>query len=139
MKTRAARVLLALVAAVALVGVGTYVAGEQVEVVQLRTLDADGKPHVTKLWVVDHDGVPWVRVANPKRHWFERLTREPRIEFVRNGTTSVVDAVPHDTPEASAALDRRFREKYGIVDWWYGVLLRRHPIPIRLDPVPDSE
>ena len=26
-------------------------------------------------------------------------------------------------------------EKYGAVDWWYGVLLRRNPVPVRLDPV----
>jgi hypothetical protein len=39
---------------------------------------------------------------------------------------------------ARAVIDRRFREKYGWVDWWYGVLLRRHAIAIRLDPAPGS-
>jgi hypothetical protein len=33
---------------------------------------------------------------------------------------------------------RAFREKYGRTDWWYGVLLRRHPIPVRLDPDPEA-
>jgi hypothetical protein len=45
------------------------VAGEVTEVTVLRTFDADGGAHETKLWVVDHDGIPWVRVANPQRRW----------------------------------------------------------------------
>jgi hypothetical protein len=47
-------------------------------------------------------------------------------------------ARPQDGEEARAAVDRRFREKYGLVDWWYGVLLRSHAIPIRLDPAASS-
>ena len=84
----------------ALAGAGTYLAGEQTEVVVLRSYDGEGKPHDTKLWAVDHEGVPWVHV------------------------------------ETRAAIDRLFREKYGIVDGWYGVLLRRHALPVRLEPVP---
>ena len=134
---RAGRIGLATLIALALVALGTYVAGEQVEVAVLRTVDADGAPHETKLWVVDHDGVPWVRVANPQRKWFERLSRHPRAELIRNGAEQPVEARPQDSPEARAALDRRFREKYGAVDWWYGLLLRRNAIPVRLDPAGD--
>jgi hypothetical protein len=46
-----------------------------------------------------------------------------------------VIARPQDTPGARTTIDVLFREKYGVTDWWYGVLLRRHPIPVRLDPV----
>ena len=126
----AAIVLLALGAVVAV----TYWAGEQREVVVIRTLDGDGTSYDTKVWVVDYDGVPWVRVANPERFWFQRLSRNPRVELIRGGVAQAVVARPQDTAEARAAIDQRFREKYGPVDWWYGVLLRRHPIPVRLDP-----
>jgi hypothetical protein len=123
-------VLLALVAA------ATYVAGEQTEVVVLRTFDRAGQAHETKLWVVDHEGAPWVRVANPERAWFQRLRAEPRVELVRGGMTQSVVARPQNGMEARAAVDRAFRAKYGAVDWWYGVLLRRDAIPVRLEPVP---
>ena len=119
----------------ALVAAGTYVAGERTEVVVLRTLDGEGGGHETKLWVVDHEGAPWVRVANPERAWFQRLRAEPRAELVRNGVTQGVLARPRNGTEARAALDRAFRAKYGVVDWWYGVLLRRDAIPVRLEPV----
>jgi hypothetical protein len=128
-----ARVLILLVVLGA-VGLGTFVAGEQIEVVVLRTFDAEGVSYDTKLWVVDQEGIPWVRVANPKRHWYRRLLADPRAELIRNRRSTAVLAAPRDTPEARASIDRLFREKYGIVDWWYGLLLRRDPIPIRLDP-----
>ena len=40
--------------------------------------------------------------------------------------------------EPTLAAYEAFREKYGRTDWWYGVLLRRHPIPVRLDPDPEA-
>ena len=121
------------------VGVATYVAGERTEVAKLRTVDAQGVVHETKLWVVDHDGAAWVRVARPERQWFQRLKQHPEIELVRNGgPPQRVRASPDPSEETKAALDAAFRAKYGLVDWWYGVLLRRAPIPVRLDPAPAS-
>jgi hypothetical protein len=117
-------------------GIATYVAGEQTEVVVLRSFDADGKAHDTKVWAVDHDGAVWVRVANPRRGWFTRLLAQPRAELVRNGATQAVVAEPNEQPEVRAAVDAAFRAKYGVVDWWYGVLLRRDPVPVRLQPKP---
>lgn len=132
---RRLRPLLAVAGVLLALGVATYVAGEQTEVVLLRTFDVEG-PHETKLWAVDHDGAVWVRVANPKRKWFERLEAQPRAVLVRGGETQIVLAEPQRSPDVRAAVDAAFRAKYGIVDWWYGVLLRRDPLPIRLTPAP---
>lgn len=54
---------------------------------------------------------------------------------MRQGTTRRVVPEPRESVEARTEIDRWFREKYGWIDWWYGVLLRRHAIPIHLDPV----
>ena len=67
------------------VGFGTYWAGEQTEVVVLRTADAAGRGYETSMWVVDYEGEPWVRVANPERGWYLRLLENPSVELVRNG------------------------------------------------------
>jgi len=128
------RLLLGAVAALVSAGALTYWAGEQTEVVVLRTVDGAAGVHETKMWAVDHEGDPWVRVANPERAWYRRLLEQPSVELVRNGQAKRYTAEPHDTPEAAAAIDAAFREKYGLVDWWYGVLLRRHAIPVRLRP-----
>jgi uncharacterized protein DUF2255 len=115
-------------------GAATYWAGEQNEVAVLHTADADGRGYESKVWVVDHQGDPWVRVANPERSWYRHLLENPNVELVRNGQTRRYRAEPQDVPEIAADLDAVFREKYGLVDWWYGLLLRRDAIPIRLAP-----
>jgi len=134
---RALRLLAALLGLLVLVAVGTWVAGEQTEVAVLRTREAGGAPRDTKLWVVDLDGDQWVRVARPEREWFKRLRANPEIEIIRHGgPPERVRATPDPTEETKAKLDQAFRAKYGLVDWWYGVLLRRNPIPVRLEAVP---
>lgn len=130
---RIAGAILALLVLVA--AAGTYVAGEQNEVAVLRTRDATGVPYDTKLWIVDVDGAAWVRVARPERQWFQRLRAEPEIELVRGGAEPRrMRATPDPTLETKARLDRAFRDKYGLVDWWYGVVLRRNPMPVKLEP-----
>jgi hypothetical protein len=134
----AARIAIAALLALGVVAVGTYVAGEQTEVVRLRTFDADGTAHQTKMWVVDSGGVPWVRVANPRRLWYQRLRREPRAALLRGGAVTAVIAHPEEAADVRARIDQLYRGKYGVVDWWYGLLLRRGAIPIRLEPVAPS-
>lgn len=134
---RLLRIVGAILALLVLLATGTYVAGEQTEVAVLRTRDATGAPHDTKLWIVDVDGAAWVRVARPERQWFQRLRAEPEIELVRDGAEPRrMRATPDPTLETKARLDRAFREKYGLVDWWYGVVLRRNPVPVKLEPAP---
>jgi len=126
------RILLFVLLALVALGVATYVAGEQTEVVRLRTFDEHGAPFETKMWAVDYDGDVFVRVANPRRHWYLRLLQNPKVELLRNGSMHPVEASPSEDPSVRAAIDAKFREKYGVIDWWYGVLLRRDPVPIRL-------
>jgi hypothetical protein len=118
----------------AALGVATYVAGEQTEVAVLRTVDDAGVASETKLWVVDLDGSPWVRVARPERSWFARLRNRPEVELVRHGVALPYRAIEIEDPAMRTRVDAAFRDKYGLVDWWYGLLLRRDPRPIRLDP-----
>ena len=117
-------------------GVATYVAGEQTEVVVLRTFDEQGVSHDTKMWIVDVDAAAWVRVANPHREWFRRISAHPQVVLVRSGVSHAVVARPDEGPEARSSIDQAFRAKYGWVDWWYGVLVRRGAIPIRLERDP---
>jgi hypothetical protein len=126
------RALLLALAFAALLALGTYVAGERTEVVVLRTFDPQGAPHETKMWVVDHEGSPWVRVANPERGWYRRIVDDPRVELVRGGRVQALRAEADPSPASRAALDQAFAAKYGVIDAWYGLLLRRGAVPIRL-------
>jgi hypothetical protein len=131
---RAARWFGFTLAVLLVLAAATYVAGEQTEVAVLRTTDEHGAVHETKLWVVDLDGTAWVRVARPERSWFQRLGKRPEVELVRHGVALPYRALEIEDPEMRARIDAAFRDKYGLVDRWYGLLLRRDPRPIRLDP-----
>jgi hypothetical protein len=126
-----------LLAGLGLVAAITYLAGERSEVAVLRTFDPDGTPHETKLWVIDVGDTPWVRVASPGREWYRRLLAEPRVELVRGGRSEPRRAQPSADPTVRRAVDEAFAAKYGPVDAWYGLLLRRDPVPIRLEAASD--
>jgi hypothetical protein len=133
------RIPAAVVCTLLLLAIGTYWAGEQTEVAVLRTLDAGGAAHDTKLWVVDVDGTPWVRVARPERSWLLRLRENPEVELIRAGVALRYFARPDASAPTRAAVDRAFREKYGWVDWWYGLVLREEPMPVALRPLANSQ
>jgi hypothetical protein len=100
----------------------------------LRSYDEGGRAHETRLWVVDLEGSAWVRAARPGRPWLTRVRRHPEVELRRDGYWQPLRAMPVGDPEIRARVDAAFAGKYGLADRWYGILLRRDPIPVRLDP-----
>jgi hypothetical protein len=124
-------VLLGLAVAAAIL---EYVASESGEVVVLRTTDASGDFHETRLWVVDHDGSAWLRAGNPAVGWFERLSSRPEVVVVRGDASAAFRAVP--TPEARDVVNERMQEKYGWADRYVSFFFSREKkIPVRLLPV----
>jgi hypothetical protein len=121
-----------------LIAVGTFFAGERIEVVVLRTLDSQGVEHDTKLWIVDHEGHPWVRVSRPHFRWLERVRANPHVVLIRKDTVASYRAIPVETPEAKRAIDAAMTAKYGWIDRWYEMIVHDEAIPIRLDPAPGS-
>jgi len=117
-----------------LIAAASYLAGEQIEVVVLRTVDGQGHAHDTRLWIVDHEGRPWVRGVRPIHRWVERIRANPRVELVRGDTTGVYTASVIDSDGAKRAIDDAMAAKYGWVDHWYELVVRNETIPIRLDP-----
>ena len=124
--------ILASLAVWAVLSLGSYLAGERVEVVRLHTRDSMGKEFTTKLWVVDLGDVTWIRVAQPQRAWYLRLLANPRVELERGGRLEARLAIPEPSPETTRTVDEAFAAKYGWVDRWYGLLTRKHAVPIRL-------
>jgi len=128
------KLLLIAVSAWVLLALGTYLAGEQTEVAVLTTYDTGGSAHDTKMWVVDYEGRPYVRIGRPGRGWGERLKSNPQVVLARGGSSEPRTAVIVTDSAQRAALDRAFAQKYGWVDWWFGPVLRKDPAAVRLDP-----
>jgi hypothetical protein len=128
------RIALVLLSGLFLLGLGTYLAGERTEVGVLKTYDAAGTSYQTKMWVVDLDGHAYVRIGRPGRGWGERVKAHPDVELERNGASAAYTAALVTDPAQRAAIDQAFADKYGWVDWWYGVVVRKNPEAVRLDP-----
>ena len=102
------------------------------EVVVVRTQDSGGEWNETRLWIVDHDGNPWLHSAGEK--WEQRFkTPGVRVELVRDGTTGVYLAYPDRSQHAE--IDLALRKKYGFADRWVRLLAPCDDtvLPVRLE------
>ena len=103
------------------------------EIVTLRTTDAAGAVHETRIWVVDADGHAWLRAGDPKSGWLSRLTERSQVDVERGGQRATFTAVPQ--PSERDRINALFLAKYGIADRYIGMLFGRDDAtPIRLDP-----
>ncbi len=100
---RAFRIALLVVAA----GLGVYLsifplAELFTEVVVLRTRDAAGDSHETRVTIIDIEDEAWIR-GRPRRGWLQRLRADPRAELWRNGAWHPVSAEISEDPELRTA------------------------------------
>jgi hypothetical protein len=116
----------------ALIWAGSPAAGE---VVTLTTTDSAGAPQQTPLWIVDRDGVGWLRAGSQDAKWFARLRENPKIQLERAGKTATYKATL--APEAIPETDALMAEKYGLADLvvhWFVPRPRGNSMAVRLDP-----
>ena len=94
-----------------LLGLGVVqIASERVEVVQLHTLDDQGEPMITRLWIVDDDGQQYLRSGNGSSLWFRRIQENPSFEVTRNGITQTYTLVLR--PDKRDHINALMHQKY---------------------------
>lgn len=94
-----------------LLGLGVVqVASERVEVVELQTLDDQGEPMITRLWIVDDGGQQYLRSGNGTSLWFERIQENRRFEVTRNDVTEEYTAVLR--PDKRDHINALMHQKY---------------------------
>lgn len=115
---------IAIVASVVLLsGAVTCWALESGEVVVLRTYDADGAVHESRVWLAsDESGVLWIEAANPDRRWYREVQVRPKVQLVRDGISERERAVLVPGPEGHATVRRLLASRYGLQDLWIGLL-----------------
>jgi len=105
-----------------LFGAVTLYALEGREVVVLRTTSGRGVPRETRVWIADEGDHAWIEAATPEREFYRDLLARPEAELIRGGTTARVRAEAVPGPQAHAHLRALLRTKYGMADWWIGLL-----------------
>jgi hypothetical protein len=103
------------------------------EVVTLRTYDAEGVPHETRVTIIDRDGTPWVR-GRPYRGWFRRIEANPKMELRRAGVWRQAQAEISRDPADAAEFDRVMLETYGFGYRYVDFIARisANEVPVRL-------
>lgn len=129
-----AGIVAALLSLGVLVFVAQYVAAESGEVVTVTTVDERGAPQATRIWVVDRDGVQWIRTGSPKSRWMARVKASPEVVIERAGQKHRYRAV--SVPEERMAVSALMAEKYGWADRLIRVLIPGDDAQVmRLDPL----
>lgn len=116
----------------ALIGILQYVASERIEVVELHTKDFEGAEVTTRLWVVDDEGYPYLRVGAAGSGWYSRIQENGEFEVTRNGERNRYRAEVR--PAKSDRINELMQEKYTWGDSLIGALVgsRENSQPIEL-------
>ena len=103
------------------------------EVVTLTTVDARGNRYEAGLWIVDLDGVSYLRATSPDASWLNRIRQFSDVTLDRGGRRTDYHAIPIDDPKVRKSVSRAMAAKYGNFDRAL-VWLRDHrrSVPIRL-------
>jgi len=116
----------------AIVAVGFWI--EDGEVVILETTDSSGQIFETKLWVVEHQRVLYLRGVRGSR-WVQRVRSHPEVTLVRGADERIYHARPTHDPDTLARVNAAMASKYGYAERLFGSLLEDETrIAIRLDP-----
>ena len=101
----------------------------------LRTRQADGAVRATHVWWAEHEGALWVEAATPERAWLAEALAAGLVELERDGRRERLRVERASEPDAHARLRALLREKYGLRDWWVGLLQdTSRSVAVRLHP-----
>lgn len=110
-------------------------AAERIEVVELIAANEVGEKRITRLWVVDDEGMAYLRVGADGSGWYDRILMNDSVEVVREGVTAEYRVQAR--PEKSVRINELMQQKYTWGDTLIGQMLggREGSIPLELQPL----
>ncbi|MBL6805025.1 MAG: hypothetical protein ISQ56_06835, partial [Pseudomonadales bacterium] len=110
-------------------------AAERIEVVELIAANDAGEKQITRLWVVDDEGLAYLRVGADGSGWYDRILMNDSVEVVRDGVTAQYRVQAR--PEKSVRINELMQQKYTWGDRLIGQMLggREGSIPLELQPL----
>ena len=113
----------------------------QGEVVTLNVLDIEGRSHPTQLWIVELDGIAYLRSGRHDTLWLARLRERPEVTLgkghIGESATPYLARPIADDPTLRARVREAMHAKYGWTDsLWSWLSDRTRSVPVRLNPQP---
>jgi hypothetical protein len=101
----------------------TWWALEASGVAIIQTVAPDGSLRETHVWFVEADGELWLEAGTPTNPWYLDIQQNPSLklradDLVRNAIARLSSATG-----AHERIRSLLRQKYGLRDWWVGLLV----------------
>jgi hypothetical protein len=129
------RILMGVAAIILTFAIVQTIASERVEVVELTTTDEGGQASTTRLWIVDLDGVEYLRAGADNTGWLLRLEESAEIRVRRGERVFEYEAVPR--PGKRQLVNDLMLEKYTWGDSFFATFFgsRDGSVPVELRPI----
>ncbi len=128
--------ILGLASLLVVFGLATWWALEAGEVAVVETRSPDGSVRSTHVWFAEPDGELWLEAGTPQNPWFQDVQRDPTLSFSAARRSGRYTAHPISSPTGHDEIRSLLRQKYGLRDWWVGLLVDTSgSVAVRLSPV----
>lgn len=127
--------IVVLAASLAAFGLITWWALEASGVAVIETHTREGSLRSTHVWFAEPEGELWLEAGTPENSWFEDIQHDSTLSFSAARRSGRYTAQP--IPGAAGHEKIRFllRRKYGVRDWWVGLLVDTSgSVAVRLSP-----
>lgn len=123
---------------VAAFGLVTWWALESSGVAVIETRTRDGALRSTHVWFAETDGELWLEAGTPENPWFQDIRSDPVLSFSAARRSGRYAAHPVSGPSGHEKIRSLLRRKYGVRDWWVGLLVdTSRSVAVRLS-APDA-
>lgn len=112
--------LITLASITLLFGILQTLAAERVEVIELHTRDEAGAIQTTRLWVVDDEGLPYLR-GQEGSGWVTRLMANEQLQLTRGDDTATYSWQLRD--DKIVTINTLMKEKYTWGDTFFEMAL----------------
>jgi hypothetical protein len=102
------------------------------DVVEILTVDPDGEPRETKVWVVVVGDAAYVRTNDSR--WLANIRRDPLFRMRVREREFPLRAVEATERETIERVEAGFKAKYGFMQRVMSTLRLREPTVLRLEP-----
>jgi hypothetical protein len=120
---RSVTVVIAILVSLAVFGLVTGGALEWSGVAVIETRAADGTLRSTHVWFAEPDGELWLEAGTPDSPWLEDIQHDPTLSFSAARRSGQYAAHPLVGPSGHEKIRSLLRQKYGVRDWWVGLLV----------------
>lgn len=130
------KISLSLLALALVFGAITLWALESGGVAAIQTRTHEGEIRSTHIWYVVHNGEMWLEAGTPENPWFVDAQASPLVVLSVDGREVGYRVEAITDPEGHDRIRSLLRDKYGLRDWWVGLLVdTSRSVAVRLIPI----